>query len=554
MREKANDEGVDLLLIDTGDRIEGNGLYDASHPKGVYTSDIFKKQDIDVICSGNHELYRNHSSNDEYLKTVPNFQGNYLASNLDIIDPSTGKQIPLAQRYRKFSTTNQGIRILAFGFVYNFRGNSNNTVVQPVQDTMKEGWFQQAIRDREVDLFLVIGHAEVRSEEFRDIFRAIREVRWDTPIQFFGGHLHIRDYKKYDSKAYALASGRFMETIGFMSITGLSTGSISDKNLLDSSTDAIKSTTLASPTFSRLYIDNNLYSFHHHTSLNSTNFPTPHGLDVSAQIFSARKALLLDHQYGCAPQDLWTNRAPYPHNSSIFTWLQEQVLPDAISDHDRNDTPRIVILNTGAMRFDIFKGPFTIDTTYSVSPFTSGFRYIKDVPLSVASKILPLINNEGPLLSGLDTRLLTSPEQRAYSTGFIASQTYHRPQVQNQISLPDHMSLTPGYTTHDDTGSDGDDTIHSPISFYDVPNCIETRIGVPYARYPTQTTLMDDPDILVDLVYGDFIEPWILLGLKFLGTRYEIGDTEAYMKGISLTEAISNWVLLSEMWHGDCSG
>ena len=33
MRKKADEKGVDLLVIDTGDRIEGNGLYDASNPK-----------------------------------------------------------------------------------------------------------------------------------------------------------------------------------------------------------------------------------------------------------------------------------------------------------------------------------------------------------------------------------------------------------------------------------------------------------------------------------------------------------------------------------------
>ena len=55
LREKADADGSDLLLIDTGDRIEGNGLYDASDPKGNYTRDIFKHQTIDVITIGNHE-------------------------------------------------------------------------------------------------------------------------------------------------------------------------------------------------------------------------------------------------------------------------------------------------------------------------------------------------------------------------------------------------------------------------------------------------------------------------------------------------------------------
>jgi hypothetical protein len=40
--------------------------------------------------------------------------------------------------------------------------------------------------------------------------------------------------------------------------------------------------------------------------------------------------------------------------------------------------------NTGAMRFDIFKGPFTEDSAFIVSPFTSTFRYVKDVPYDKA--------------------------------------------------------------------------------------------------------------------------------------------------------------------------
>src|ERR1700748_1824035 len=136
LREKLEAEGKDLLIIDTGDRVEGNGLYDASEPKGRYTYDIFKQQQIDLICSGNHELYKSNSSDDEYFFTVPNFKDGYLASNLDIYNPNNGKLEPLAPRYKKFKTKNQGIRILAFGFIFDFQGNANNTVVHPVEDTV----------------------------------------------------------------------------------------------------------------------------------------------------------------------------------------------------------------------------------------------------------------------------------------------------------------------------------------------------------------------------------------------------------------------------------
>lgn len=536
LRERADQEKRDLLLIDTGDRIEGNGLYDASDPKGVYTRKIFREQAIDVICVGNHELYKNSSSNNEYLHTVPDFAGNYLASNLDIIDPQSGSPVPLAQRYKKFTTKNQGIRIIAFGFLFNFRANSNNTMIQYVEKTIKEKWFQQAIRDREVDLFVIAGHIPVRSPELSDIFKAIREVQWDTPIQFFGGHSHIRDYAKYDSNAYAIESGRYMETIGFMSIDRLSTGGKAEP--------ASKfGLSKVSPKFARRYIDNNLFSFHRHTSLNDTSFPTGHGRNVSAMIFAARKEMQLDKRFGCAPSDFWTNRAPYPSNQSIFTLLQDKVLPGMVFDEKRGNRPRLVLTNTGAIRFDIFKGPFSVDNKFTVSPFTNGFRYIKDVPFSVSKRLLAILNQEVPQLVQFQDVLgykapvpSTELKDEGAQGQDWASTFGSTPQ---QAVLADHLhpdtELSPGYTTTDDAGNDGDDTLHSKISFYRVPNCIESRIGfqgVAHAANPETA----------DLIYNDFIQSYVLLALKFLGTDYIEDDTDVYMKGWDMTRVISTWI------------
>ena len=556
MREKADAKGVDLLLIDTGDRIEGNGLYDASDPKGVYTREIFKEQPIDIICSGNHELYQKNSSNNEYLYVVPEFKDNYLASNLDIFDPRTGDVVPLAPRFKKFTTKNQGIRILAFGFLFDFTGNYNNTIVQPVEKAILEDWFQKAIRDREVDLFLVTGHVAIDSEEYKNIYKAIRSVQWDVSIQFFGGHSHVRDYRKYDSKAYALESGRYMETIGFQSISGLSTGN--------------KLGTASSLTYARRYIDNNLFSYYHHTSLNSTTFPTSRGRNVSSLIASARKDLRLDHRFGCAPINFWTNRVSYPSNNSIFSLLEQLVLPDMVLDEARRDKPRIVIANTGAMRFDIFKGPFTIDTTFTVSPFASGFRYIKDVPFAIADRMLGMLNNQGEILSETSPELkawmLTPPEQMSIPADIIIAppKLSSALRVMNSAQHPlsptkddNETPLTPGYTTKDDAGTDGDDTIHSPVSFYRVPNCIEARIGFdpPNNNIPPSPSLLDKPSTLkkpetVDLVYLEFIQPWILLASFFLGSEFKVTDTEAYMEGKDFTGMIARWV--EENWKGDC--
>ncbi|EXJ81040.1 hypothetical protein A1O3_07328 [Capronia epimyces CBS 606.96] len=533
LREKLEGEGRDLLLIDTGDRIEGNGLYDASDPKGLFTFDIFRAQHMDIICSGNHELYQQNSSENEYLITAPAYADSYLASNIDILNPTTGEVVPLAPRYKKFTTRLQGIRIMAFGFLYNFDRNYNNTIVQRVEQTIQEDWFQQAIRDRDIDLFVVIGHSAVRSEEFDMIFRAIRSVQWDTPIQFFGGHYHIRDYHKFDSKSYGLASGRFMETIGFQSIDGLSS----------------KNSANTSPTFFRRFIDNNLYSLYHHSGHNASTFHSERGRNITKAIEEARDALSLDETFGCAKRDLWMSRAKYPSNSSIFSWLEEHVFPGVVNDTRRGDRPRLIISNTGAIRFDIFKGPFTKDSTFIVCPFTSGFHYLKDVPYNRARKLIFLLNRAGEIFETSDPSLaawkMSPPHQLGIPEDIVVPEQLppDHPFGNSQTPILGSVdrALTPGYTTVDDAGDDGDDTIHSPISFYRVPNCIQSVVN------PRDIDLKDE---VVDVVFNEFIQPWILLGLRFLGLNYSDEDVDKYAPDDNMTTLIAKWVRTN--WADNC--
>jgi len=513
-------------------------LYDASNPKGRYTFDVIKEQSIDIITPGNHELYQRNTSINEYYKTVPSFKDSYIASNLDIFNPETGRQEALAPRFRKFTTKNQGLRVIAFGFLFDFHGNANNTVVQPVEQTVKEQWFQDAIKDRDVDIFVVAGHVPCRdAPEFIAVHKAIRNVHWDTPIQFFGGHTHIRDYTKYDKKAYCLESGRYMETLGFQSIQGLKAGG--------------KSVIERSPKYERRYIDNNLFSMYHHTGKDKTSFPTHHGKNVSTAITDARKKLNLDKTYGCAPKDYWLNRAPFPSENSLLSWLQNHVLVDVAKGNlSAGSHPTAVITNTGAMRFDIFKGPFTIDTTFLVSPFTSGFRKLRSIPYASANQVLRLLNNEGQItLHELMEHSKAHSDLSDFHTlgAHMLSQlappnpptTSPKPQAashHSQSPMSSDQDLTPGYTTTDDAGSEGDDTLHAPITFYDVPNCMGVNVGIDEGHPPDT----------VELVYNEFIESWVLLALRYLGLEYTVKDTESTWGGKSLTDLMSSWI--AENW------
>ncbi|KAI1328673.1 Metallo-dependent phosphatase-like protein [Xylariaceae sp. FL0255] len=550
MRKKADDKGVDLIVIDTGDRIEGNGLYDGSEPKGKYTYDIFNQQTIDILCTGNHELYHKDSVAREHNITVPHFKKQYIASNLDYIEPNTGDQIPQAQRYIKFKTKNQGYNVVALGFLFDFDRNANNSVVQHVEDTVKEEWFKTAISEKP-DLFVVIGHVGLRMKEFELIFKVIRDTNWYTPIAFFGGHMHVRDARKFDDKAFAIASGRYFETIGWMSIDG-----VEKKGKEDFSAAA------SSIHFNRRYIDNNLLGLQYHTGLNETEFPTAHGRNVSQMIVKARKELALDHTIGCSPRDFWMSRAEYPSNTSIFTWLEKKVIPDVVVNEERKETPRLTIVNTGAVRFDLFKGPFTTDSTFLISPFTSRFNYIPDVSYKVAKKVLQLLNSGGQVLKpNLDVKTPESieadlhPLHNELADALAHARPHHYLATDASQQKPlvdgndndsgdddgdDEPELTSGYTTKDDLGDDGDDAVHSPIKFYAVPNCIQSRDAFPSDGAEPET---------VDLVFVDYVQPYLLTALKFSGGDYNNDDVKVYLDQ-TLTDVIASWV--GENWKGEC--
>ncbi|KAF2852991.1 ser/Thr protein phosphatase-like protein family [Plenodomus tracheiphilus IPT5] len=544
LREKADADGSDLLLVDTGDRVEGNAIYDSSKPRGKFTYEIAKEQSIDLISSGNHELYKADTAEGELFHTVPDFKGNYLASNLDIYNPKTGKLEALAPRFKKFTTKNQGIRILAFGFIFDFTGNANNTVIQRVEDTVKEDWFKEAIKDKNLDLIIVFGHVDIRSDEYKAVYSTIRSAQWDIPIQFFGGHSHIRDYKIFDSKSVALESGRYMETLGFMSIDGLSTGGTKEHNPVAQKFKV---------TFARRYIDNNLFSLRHHSGKNESTFPTKHGEKVSHAIGDARKSLGLGERYGCAPQDLWVSRRPYPHNESIFTWIEEQLLPQSIGKSEgykEEGRKALVLTNTGAIRFDIFKGTFTKDTKFLVSPFTSAIRYIEDVPYKAASQVIKLLNNEGPiLLEMMDSNVFMQPPDvlaARFRPQMFSQHTDFANSHQDQAVLTnsDEAKPFPGYTTKDDAGEDGDDTIHERIQFYQVPNAIQSNIGFKASDEHKPET--------VDVMYNAFLEKWVLLALEYSGQKYSFEDTQAFANGRSFTDIMTDWV--KEYWatDGEC--
>ncbi|KAF3763857.1 hypothetical protein M406DRAFT_279968 [Cryphonectria parasitica EP155] len=548
MRAKAKALGVDLLVVDTGDLHDGAGLSDATTVDGELSNLVFEKLDYDLLTIGNHELYYADIAYQDYDSFSKVWGDRYLTSNVQVLNTTTNEFTYLGHQY-KYLTTENGLRILAMGILYDFTGNTNVTKVIPAETMVNETWFQSVVASPPgpVDLFLLIGHNTAKKETttgtFGYVVDAIRAVHPSTPVQIFGGHSHIRDFQVYDEATTALESGRYCETLGWLSMSGFTannsayTGTAAPEGVPHPARKATNTST--SPwTYARRYLDWNRLTFEYHASGSQTTtglanytadpaaFEIQRGINTTDQIYDYRLSLNLTAQLGCSPQ-LWCQScAEFNSSGSIYSLLSE-ALSAAVVNETRSDKARVNIINTGSVRFDLHKGPFLWDDAYIVSPFDDIFVYIPDVPYSLASGALDYINTYGTVYKRDSTSVTmesrdtcTDPFLSPLATREIAQYAHtHAGHTRRQTTTID---LTQGYVTTDAFGTDGDDTAHTALPYYDYPDFFQALGG-----FPTNGSL---PDV-VDLIFIDYIETDILAYLNATAGAgvYDESDVSYYI-------------------------
>ncbi|KAJ3528444.1 hypothetical protein NM688_g8000 [Phlebia brevispora] len=294
MKQIALEKDVDLLLVDSGDLHDGTGLSDGFPPGGVdaHESNKFMLDlPYDVMAIGNHELYIYANTLDMFQNFAPKLNGRYLSSNVNItVADKDGNpvSVPVGERFVKFKTR-KGRKVTSVGVLYDFTDNDHNTTVQPVADMVKEQWFLDAIQE-EPDFFLLVGHMPVQRDNWPLVFNAVRAVHPTTPILILGGHTHIRDCIQFDGRSMSLESGRYMETVGWMSV---------DLDEKDSTKNL---------TFSRRYLDPNRVSFEWHTQQSNFTFDTTEGRSITQGLEQLFQNFDLGFLYGTAPHDFTLSR------------------------------------------------------------------------------------------------------------------------------------------------------------------------------------------------------------------------------------------------------
>jgi hypothetical protein len=288
-------------------------------------------------------------------------------------------------------------------------------------------------------------------------------------------------------------------------------------------------TTTSSLRYARRYLDWNRLTFAYHAkgSQDASTFGTPKGAKISSEITAARTKLNLTSFIGCAPQTWCQSCKPFLSEGNIFSLLQT-ALSTVVVNQTRKDVPRLIIINTGSIRFDLPQGPFTHDDSYIVSPFDDAFQYIRDVPYAQAAKILPILN-AGPYQKKRDLRTadFAFPSLAADADSCIDPPLahFHTPTTRRSTQaarLIRRQAPSPGYTTVDDFGADGDDTVHAPIPLYEQPNDLQAN-----ASFPADGSM----PATVDLVFLDFIAGTIVKALNGpdVGGNFSLAQVEYYI-------------------------
>ncbi|KAG6899281.1 hypothetical protein C0993_011666 [Termitomyces sp. T159_Od127] len=291
--------------------------------------------------------------------------------------------------------------------------------------------------------------------------------------------------------------------------------------------------------FSRRYLDPNRVTYEYHTGIKNADFNTTSGMSITRGLKALAKKFGLNFVYGTAPQDYTTNQSPYPSNGSLLslfaekvsnsvpstyywpTILHKQALPYALGvNNTRNNIPGLIIVNSFSQRFDLYSGPFTKDDQMTVSFYRDNFLYISNVLLSDAKKVLSALNGGSRPQTRRNSE---SPEHGSKKDDLEYVDARYNAWLRDMSRHPGIKgraagSQTPGYVTKDSCPGIGDDTLHTPLTYYDIPRYI-------HSDYP------DVPENApIDLVFIDYIGPRVLTFLNNVQTtkQYQASDVGVY--------------------------
>eukprot|EP00299_Pterocystis_sp_00344_P017321 c8680_g1_i2.p1 GENE.c8680_g1_i2~~c8680_g1_i2.p1 ORF type:complete len:612 (+),score=133.42 c8680_g1_i2:323-2158(+) len=357
LQSDAAARGTDLFIVDNGDIVDGTGVSDATAVRGVALFPLLKELPYDALNIGNHELYSEATIRGilEPNGYADHFRGKYLTSNVILSDT---KQ-PIGIRSSVLVGSRTGTRLVAFGFLYNMLDASPAVTVLPVQEVVQTEWFVAALQ-QDVQAVLVLAHMDLQNDLLFVILEKIREVKGSTfPVLFVTGHSHYRGFAQFDSHAVSIEAGRFLDTVGFASITLTPEKVITSHRFVTANADELARV----------------------TEVSRHSFVTENGSRLKSMIQKVRQELELDRVVGCSPQHYFVG-------TQLWQLYSQNIVPRMLDF----DNSTILLMRTTGIRYDLFEGVVTTDDLLCVFPFPNRFMIIVGLNGSMIRELVPSLS------------------------------------------------------------------------------------------------------------------------------------------------------------------
>jgi len=343
LKTKSISEKKDLFFVMNGDFVDGTGL-SAYPPKDL--TPILQHMPWDALTIGNHELYKNATI--EYI-TEPNgfvdfWQGKYLTTNVFL----TKTNQPIGSQYRFLQGEFSGHTILTFGFLYDFQNHCQITEVEDVEKVVNKTWFVDVLSGNEssFDSILVLAHMDAYDPLINVILDKIREICGETmPVQFITGHTHKRKFQQMDSFSTSFEAGRFLDTVGFTSL----------------------SFNASSANFEHKFIDGDIEDMKELLGMaQSDSFETEAGKNLTNLIVATQEKLGLNVRLGCSPKTYYLSKG-LDDPDSLWGLYVKTVIPQAF--FKESDSKLFIQKTPGGFRYNLFEGNVTVNDLITITPY-----------------------------------------------------------------------------------------------------------------------------------------------------------------------------------------
>jgi len=342
LQKRSVEERKDLFFFMNGDFVDGTGF---SIDAPTYLTPILKKIPWDALNIGNHELL--HNSTIEYITQPHGFvdfwDGRYLTSNVILM--KSGE--PIGSRYRFLEGQFSMKTILVFGFLYDFQNHCEMVEVEDIESVVQMKWFQSVLKGnvRKFNAIVVLAHMDAFDPLIYIILNKIREICGDEmPVQFITGQSHQRKYTKLDEFSTTYEAGRYLDTIGFTSLSFFNNSVLFDHDFIDGNVNALKDSL-------GIQISDKL--------------ETPNGKELTDLIGSTADLLGLSRELGCSPMTYYMNNG-LEKADSLWGLFSKTIIPRQLFN---GSDSKLFIQNSGAFRYNLFEGTVTVNDLITVSPF-----------------------------------------------------------------------------------------------------------------------------------------------------------------------------------------